>query len=169
MSEERLQTEAAADLKELGRNRMEIVRTNSSKEELDAAWPQVPEFAFEWGDCWNACVEYSVEDFDAEVAFYLDGLGCRPNALSVDYAMFKAPDDSFYIGFNRASESLPATPSGALHVCFMVRNVAKTIDELERRGVTVVSRPEPQGKEGVMVKGVLQSPNGTIVDLWDVA
>jgi len=133
------------------------------------AAPPTPTFPFEWGERWKHCVEYRVIDFDAEVGFFLDVMGFRPNALAPDYAMFTSPKGDFYLSIVSTTDVKSSTPGDSIRLGFMVKDIEGVARELGKRGIDFekpVRLYEPAG--GGLHTGRFRTPNGIAVDLWGV-
>ena len=126
-----------------------------------------PAFPFKWGECWTHTVEYRVADFEAEVGFFLDVMGFRPNALGPDYAMFTGPNRDFFLSIVPANDVAEATPGDTLRLGFMIQEIEKVAAELRRRGVEL-EKPVAryQESEAPLYTARFRTPNGIAVDLW---
>ena len=61
---------------DLGARRLEAAVAGETPELRRAAATDTPHpFAFTWGTCWTSIVQYQVDDYAAEIGFFLDGLG----------------------------------------------------------------------------------------------
>lgn len=153
-----------------GKARIDIARRAKTRQDWDTLWkrPQF-EFPFEWGPYWKQCIEYRVDDFAAEVGFFIDMLGLPVNAFNPDYAMFTSPQGDFYFSVVQAPEDGNATPPDAFRLQFMVEDVFETAAELERRGIVFDQPPQPVSPNSSVCIGYFRTPHGISVDLWGIA
>jgi hypothetical protein len=155
--------------KEYGEERLIVAREAKSREDWDRLWKESAHpFAFTWGECWNQTAEYVVDDFAAEIGFYIDILGLECNALSEEYAMVNGPKKEFFLSVVPSSPDRPATPKDSIKVEFMIDNIVETSQELERRGIRFEARPAPDGEGSTLYTGLFRSPNGTRIGLWGI-
>ncbi|RMF45166.1 MAG: hypothetical protein D6755_08380 [Anaerolineae bacterium] len=150
-----------------GKARLDIARRAHTRQDWEALWkPTMHPFAFTWGERWRHCIEYRVDDFAAEVGFFIDVLGFPVNAFNEAYAMFTSPDEAFHLAVLPADETHAATPPDALRLQFMIAHLESTVDELERRGVTFAVSPRPLRPGSPMHIAVFHTPHGIPVELW---
>ena len=156
------------DWRALGARRLERAAAARSADDYRAATTgQQHPWTFEWGSCWTATVTYRVADYAAELGFFVDGLGFALNALGPDFCMFAAPDRSWFFCIVPATDEVPATPADAIHLGFMLADVAASAAEIERRGIAFTEPVAPWGDPpGPMLTGALHTPNGIRVELW---
>lgn len=161
---------ARSRIRAYGKARIDIARRAKTRQEWDSLWkrPQF-DFPFEWGPYWKQCIEYRVDDFAAEVGFYIDMLGLPVNAFNPDYAMFTSPQGDFYFSVVQAPEDGYATPPEAFRLQFMVEDVFETAAELERRGIVFDQPPQPVSPNSSVCIGYFHTPHGISVDLWGIA
>lgn len=122
-------------------------------------------YTFKLGPCWKNCVEYKVDDLAAEVGFFIDILGFVPNVLGEEYAMFSSPDGDFYFSIVPAEKG-KATPPDAIRLQFMIEDVLKVSEELEKRGIRFEEKPKPESEGSSLYRGMFRTPHGIPVDLW---
>jgi catechol 2,3-dioxygenase-like lactoylglutathione lyase family enzyme len=156
-----------SSLRERGEHLMEMARNASTKEDWKKIWeiPR-PDIAFTWGTCWKQCVEYHVNDFASEVAFYLDVLGLSFNAFDPNYAMFTSPDHAFYLAVTPANDDSPAVTPNTMRVEFMVEDIHATVEKLAQRGLVVDEVSQPWGENNPMHIARFLTPNGVGITLW---
>ncbi|HNW32315.1 MAG TPA: VOC family protein [Caldisericia bacterium] len=149
-----------------GVTRIEVSKVAESAADWEKLWRE-PEFGFpfKWGSCWKQCCEYFVSDFEAEVGFFTDILGCVCNALDQDYAMFTSPARDFFIAFYRA-EPDRATPPGTMKIAFMVEEVDQTVKKLKDRGVEFIDDPQSVAEGSPLAKASFATPNMIECALW---
>ncbi len=150
-----------------GKARLDIARRAHSRQDWERLWkPTMHPFAFRWGTRWKHCIEYRVDDFAAEVGFFIDVLGFPVKAFNESYAMFTSPDEAFYLAILPADERHPATPPDALRLQFMISALERTVEELARRGVEFALPPQPIAPGSSMHIAVFHTPHGLPVELW---
>jgi catechol 2,3-dioxygenase-like lactoylglutathione lyase family enzyme len=156
----------------LGKARLDIARRAQSSAEWQTLWkPPAHPFPFAWGERWKQCVEYRVDDFAAEIGFYIDILGLPVNALDPDYAMFTSPGGDFYLAVVAASPeetALLSTPPDAIRLQFMVADIFATVEELEGRGIAFEQQPQSIRPGSTLHIATFLTPHGICVDLWGV-
>ena len=157
----------SAKVRAYGRARVEIAKRVSTQQDWDALWkpPQHP-FPFKWGKYWKQCIEYRVDDFAAEVGFFIDVLGVQVIAFDPNYAMFTSPLGEFTFAVAEAHESGYSTPPDAIRIQFMVDDIITTTEELLRRGINLSQNPEPVSEGASMYVATFQTPHGICVDIW---
>jgi len=149
-----------------GKARIDIARRASSQDDWQKLWKRPAySFPFAWGDAWKQCIEYKVDDFAAEVGFFIDVLGLPINAFDPDYAMFTSPHGDFFFAVVPALEG-HSTPPDALRLQFMVADIFETTAELEQRGIAFESPPAPVNSGSALHIAWFRTPHGICVDLW---
>lgn len=156
----------------LGKARLDIARRAQTPADWERLWKApAHDFPFTWGERWKQCVEYKVDDFAAEVGFYIDILGLSVNALDPDYAMFTSPQGDFFIAIIPVPVG-PAeafsTPPDALRLQFMVADIFATVEELESRGIAFEQQPQPVQPGSTLHIATFLTPHGICIDLWGV-
>jgi len=150
-----------------GKARLDIAQRAKTRQDWDELWKMSTNpFPFTWGESWKHCVEYKVDDFAAEVGFFVDILGLPVNAFDPSYAMFTSPGGDFFIGIVPAQEKVDSTPQDAIRLQFMVEDIIATTKELEYRGVIFEQQPEPCQSGSSLYIGYFRTPHGIPVDLW---
>lgn len=150
-----------------GKARIDIARRVRDQGDWYKLWkePTNP-FPFAWGENWRQCVEYKVDDFAAEVGFFIDILGLPVNAFDPDYAMFTSPRRDFFLSIVPTFEDEYSTPPDAIRIQFMVDDIFSTVEELERRGVQFEQQPQACQEGSALFIGYFRTPHGICVDLW---
>ena len=154
-------------IRALGKARIDITRRAQSEAEWQSLW-RAPRYVFPfiWESGWKLCIEYRVDDYAAEVGFFIDVLGLPVNAFSPSYAMFTSPMQDFTFGVRLAAEGQTATPPDSLCIQFQVRDLAYTVEELQRRGISFEQPPTPDPALGPdLSRASFRTPNGVRVDL----
>lgn len=150
-----------------GRARIEIAQRAQTREEWDALWkPPQQYFPFEWGEPWKQCIEYKVDDFAAEVGFFIDILGLPVNAFNADYAMFTSPGHDFYFAVVPAQDGTHSTPADAFRLQFMVADIFATTQELARRGVHLEQEARPIFEGSQQWVASFRTPHGIALEIW---
>jgi catechol 2,3-dioxygenase-like lactoylglutathione lyase family enzyme len=150
-----------------GKARLDIAQRAKTRQDWEALWKSSTNpYPFTWGDSWKHCVEYKVDDFAAEVGFFVDILGLPVNAFDLSYAMFTSPGEDFFIGIVPAAENIDSTPKDAIRLQFMVADIIATTKELERRGVIIEQQPVPCQPGSSLHIGYFRTPHGIPVELW---
>jgi catechol 2,3-dioxygenase-like lactoylglutathione lyase family enzyme len=150
-----------------GKARIDIARRASNRADWERLWKRSTyPFPFSWGESWKQCVEYRVDDFAAEVGFYIDILGLPVNAFDPDYAMFTSPNGEFFFSVVPVSEGESCTPPDAIRIQFMVSDILEIAAELERRGIAFEHYPQPCVEGSSLFIGYFRTPHGICIDLW---
>jgi catechol 2,3-dioxygenase-like lactoylglutathione lyase family enzyme len=150
-----------------GKARLDIARRAESRQDWDYLWKQSTfPFPFEWGEHWKQCIEYRVDDFAAEVGFFIDILGFPVNAFDPDYAMFTSPGRDFFFAVVPTPDGASSTPPDAIRLQFMINNLLQTAEELQRRGVKFERFPVPCQPGASLHIGQFRTPHGICVELW---
>jgi catechol 2,3-dioxygenase-like lactoylglutathione lyase family enzyme len=150
-----------------GKARIDVTRRANDEREWQSLWhePRYP-FPFTWGDGWKQCMQYTVEDFAAEIGFFIDILGFPVSAFSPNYAQFTSPDQAFFFGVVAVQEGGQITSPDSLSIQFMLDDLEGTILKLEQRGIVFERKPEPGAISPPIA--VLRSPHGVSLELWGV-
>lgn len=150
----------------LGKARIDIAQRAQSPQDWQKLWKRPANtFPFAWGERWKHCVEYRVDDFAAEVGFFIDILGLPVNAFDPDYAMFTSPEGEFFFAVTPAPPDA-STPPDALRLQFMVADIFETADELENRGIAFEQPPQPVQPGAGLHIASFRTPHGICIDLW---
>ena len=156
-----------ARVRAYGRARLEIAQRAQTREDWDALWkPPQQYFPFEWGAPWKQCIEYKVDDFAAEVGFFIDVLGLPVNAFNADYAMFTSPGHDFYFAVVPTPEGSRGTPADAFRLQFMVADIFATTQELARRGVHLEHEARPIYEGSQQWVASFCTPHGIALEIW---
>ncbi len=160
---------AAVDprIRAYGKARLDMAQRMHSQEDWERVWvPARHSFPFHWQDARKYSFEYTVDEFAAEVGFFIDVLGFPVTAIGTDYAMFTSPDDAFHFAVVPTPPDGRPTPADTVCMQFMVADILAAAAELESRGVTFESRPQPVTPGSRQLSGYFRTPNGVCVDLW---
>lgn len=152
-----------------GKARLDV--TQRAKDELDwqALWrePFYP-FPFTWEGAYRHCIEYKVDDFPAEVGFFIDFLGFHVIGFSPSYAQFTTPDGEFTFAVSAIQEGEDSTDPDSLRFQFMIQYMEDTITELEQRGIQVERLRRPMQDGPARLYAYMRTPHGVRVDFWGV-
>jgi len=130
-------------------------------------WKNRPHpFPFKFGKCWKSTIEYIVDDFPAEVGFFLDVMGFTANAFGPDYAMLMNPDGDFYFSLVPRRKNGSSTPPNAIKIEFMVEDLHDAVKTLRERGIEFEQEPRPYGEDSPLHNAWLRSPHGIAIQLW---
>lgn len=150
-----------------GKARIDIASRARNSADWDRLWKRpLNPFPFAWDDLWNQCIEYRVDDFAAEVGFFIDMLGFSVNAFDPDYAMFTSPLGEFYFSVTPARDGEKSTPPDSFRLQFLIREILQTAEELRRRGIVFETWPQPCTPGSSLYIGTFRSPHGIAIDLW---
>jgi hypothetical protein len=149
-----------------GKARIDITRRAKDEQEWQRLWKDPRySFPFRFGTTWKHCIEYRVDDFAAEVGFFMDVLGFPALAFSPSFAMFTSPGQDFSFSVAVTPEGCFSTPPDSIRLQFMVEDILTTAAELEQRGVKFEQRPEVGSAGEALISGYFRTPHGICVDL----
>ncbi len=150
-----------------GKARIDITRRASDEKEWQSKWrPPLHPYPFTPGEGWRFCFEYKVDDFAAEVGFFIDILGFEVLAFSPSYAQFADPNHDFCFSVVAAQEGEPSTDPDTIRLQFNVKHIHETVKILEARGIVFEQKPvAPDGQSNLLV-GYFRSPHGVCIDLF---
>jgi catechol 2,3-dioxygenase-like lactoylglutathione lyase family enzyme len=150
-----------------GKARIDITQRAKDEEEWLDGWRQsLHPFAFEFKDLWKFNIEYIVDDFAAEVGFYVDILGFPVSEFSPSHAQFTTPDQEFSFSVAAALEDEESTNPETFRIQFMIDEIMETCEELQQRGISFEQFPQPLRDESNLYVGYFRSPHGIPIDLW---
>jgi catechol 2,3-dioxygenase-like lactoylglutathione lyase family enzyme len=150
-----------------GKARIDIAERAKNPADWEKLWkPPSATFPFVWGETWKQCVEYRVDDFAAEVGFFIDVLGLPVNAFDPGYAMFTSPHGDFFFSVVPTPHAEQSTPPEAIRLQFMVKDIMATALELEQRGIFFEQPPQPLRPDSSLSIGIFRTPHGICVELW---
>jgi catechol 2,3-dioxygenase-like lactoylglutathione lyase family enzyme len=153
-----------------GKARIDIAERAKNPTDWEKLWkPPSNSFPFVWGKSWKQCVEYRVDDFAAEVGFFIDVLGLPVNAFDPGYAMFTSPQGDFFFAVVPTPHAEQSTPPDAIRLQFMVKDITATTSELEQRGIFFEQPPQPLRPGSSLSIGYFRTPHGICVELWGMA
>jgi hypothetical protein len=158
-------------IRALGKARLDVTQRAASLEEWQKNWrePRYP-FPFRWTNSWKASLSYRVDDYAAELGFWLDVIGLPVSAMSLHSATFTSPNQDFFFTVLAAEEGRPATPPEAFRLQFQVADLCGLADLLRLRGVRFEQEPLAAGEvDPGLGWAVFQTPHGLPVELWGYA
>lgn len=150
-----------------GKARIDIASRARSSSDWDRLWKRpLNPFPFVWDDLWKQCIEYRVDDFAAEVGFFIDMLGFSVNAFDPEYAMFTSPLGEFYFSVAPVRDGEKSTPPDSFRLQFLIKDILETAEELKKRGIIFETWPQPCTSGSSLYIGTFRSPHGIAIDLW---
>jgi hypothetical protein len=151
----------------IGKARLDFASHTKNQIEWEKQWKSPSnQFPFDWGESWKQCVEYRVDDFPAEVGFYIDILGFSVNALDPTYAMFTSPQAEFFISIVPTQPNEQSTSPDAIRLQFMVKDIARTTQALQQRGISFDHTPQPLHPGSTLQISTFRTPHGISIELW---
>ena len=150
----------------VGKARIDIARRARTRQDWDSLWKRPQHgFPFHWGAHWKQCIEYRVDDFAAEVGFYIDILGLPVNAFNEYFAMFTGPQQEFYFAVTPTFEDQEPTQPDAVRIQFLVDDIFQVADELVQRGIEFEQPPQPVAEGSSYFVGYFRTPHGIPIDI----
>ncbi|OGO29391.1 MAG: hypothetical protein A2W33_05195 [Chloroflexi bacterium RBG_16_52_11] len=149
-----------------GKARIDI--TLRAKDEADwlKLWKEPSQpypFVHEGG--WKLSIDYKVDDYPAEIGFFIDVLGFPVWSFSPSNAQFTNPERDLFFSVSAVHPGEQSTPPDTLRLNLWVSDLARATQELERRGV-VFDQPfsSPAMDTGMHTAG-FRTPHGILVVL----
>jgi len=153
-----------------GKARIDVTRRARNEQEWQSQWREpMNAFPFSTGAGWQFCFEYRVDDFAAEVGFFIDVLGFPVRAFSPSYAQFISPGGEICFSVLATSEGEESTPPDSIRLSLNVHNFQQASEELIRRGIAYESIPGAELGGPVLQTGYFRSPHGVRIELWNEA
>lgn len=150
-----------------GKARIDITRRASDESEWQSKWrAPLHSYPFTPGEGWQFCFEYKVDDFAAEVGFFIDVLGFEVRAFSPSYAQFTDPYNDFCFGVAATQEGEQSTDPETIRLQFNVDHILETVKTLEMRGIVFQQPPVPISGQPHLLVGYFRSPHGVCIDLF---
>jgi hypothetical protein len=149
-----------------GKARIDITRRARDEDEWRRLWkePSQP-YPFKPGAGWKFNLVYTVEDYAAEIGFFIDVLGFPVLAFSPSQAQLTSPEGSFALTILSAREDSLITPPDALRLQLNVEAILQTVRELERRGVIFDQQPAPIQSGSAWQSASFRTPHGVYIEL----
>jgi hypothetical protein len=152
-----------------GKARIDITKRAKDEQDWQENWrEQLHPYPLKFADGWKTCFEYKVDDFAAEIGFFIDFLGFPSSAFSPSYAQFTSPEGDFFIGVSAVQEGEDSSSPDTLRIQFNVLDLFDTISELEDRGIVFEQQPQPIQNNSEIMVGSFRSPHGICIDLWGI-
>jgi catechol 2,3-dioxygenase-like lactoylglutathione lyase family enzyme len=152
-----------------GKARLDLARRARNGEDWKRIWkPPTHPYPFQLGGAWKQCIEYKVDDFAAEIGFFIDVLGLEVNSLDPGYAQFTSPQRDFYFAVVETPPGFQSTPADALRIQFMLEDIFSTAEALEERGITFEIPPQPCQAGSALNIGSFRTPHGISIELWGI-
>lgn len=149
-----------------GRARIDIIQHVTNQADWDRLWKSPSNsFPFQWTDGWKQCIEYRVEDYAAEVGFYIDFLGFSVDEFGPQYARFCSPAGDFAIGIDASPAGSSAMPVTGLRLQLQVSDLFELVEELQKRGVSFEHPPKIHPRDKSLVSAVFKTPHGLVIEL----
>ena len=102
-----------------------------------------------------------MDDFAAELGFWIDVMGLQVNALGAEYGQFSSPGGEFCIAIAQAPAGGFSTPANSIRVQISVKKLSSIITELTRRSIQVHANPF----EGTANFATFLTPHGIAIEL----
>lgn len=149
-----------------GKARIDITRRAKDEEEWRRLWkaPSQP-YAFTMGEGWKFNLVYTVDDFAAEIGFFIDVLGFQVLAFSPSQAQLASADGNFAFTVLTAKDEGSSSPPEALRLQLNVEAIIQTVRELERRGVSIDQQPTPVQAGSTWQIASFRTPHGVTIEL----
>ena len=153
-----------------GKARIDITRRAQDEDEWRRLWkePSQP-YPFAAGEGWKFNLVYTVEDYAAEIGFFIDVLGFPVLAFSPSRVQLTSPDSGFALTILAVRGDGPSTPPDALRLQVNVEALSQTVRELERRGVAFDQQPAPVQAGSSWQMASFRTPHGVSFDLLSEA
>ncbi|MBC8342460.1 MAG: hypothetical protein H8E61_00585 [Bacteroidetes bacterium] len=154
---------------QFGKSRLEFLSKATQSGKAIEKWPSPSHyFPFHFGRFWQMTIEYKVNDFESEVGFFSDILGFRIITLSVNYAMFSVPDNTFQISFLRQSSTHSALEMKSFKIEILIERILELTEELKSRGIAFNQNPTKVGIDNhSFINCGFSTPNGLDICLWE--
>jgi hypothetical protein len=151
-----------------GKARLDVTLRAKDEREWREMWKEpLNSFPFNFGSGWKFCFEYKVEDFAAEVGFFIDVLGFSVRAFSPRYAQFTSPGEELCLIVRESGDGVQSTDPDMLRLHLQLSGIDETIGELEFRGIAF-EKSLNQDQDGISVlAGYFRTPHGLRIDLWN--
>jgi len=153
-------------LRAAGRRRLDLARAGLGREDVQQQWGRPADlYPFTPGECWLPHVRYLVDDYEAEIGFYIDLLGFSVVAFDDRVAMLRDPERTFYLQVSPAGEFGAVHPE-TISIEVMVGNPIAAAKDLVERGIVFDKELEPCGVGSPLMYGEFRTPHGVTVSFW---
>jgi hypothetical protein len=149
-----------------GKARLDFTLRAKNEAEWMQGWHDaLYEFPFRLSNGWRFGFEYKVDDYAAEIGFFVDQLGFPVVSFSPSYAQFTTPEQNFIFSIAHALEGEISTPPETVRLHMQVLDLEDTVQELQSRGIDFEQEPYLLESSSSMVAS-FRSPHGISIDLW---
>ena len=150
-----------------GKARIDVTQRAKNEQEWQNQWRDpLHKFPFSPGSGWRFCFEYKVDDYAAEVGFFIDVLGFPVRAFSPSYAQFTSPDGEICFSVLATGEGEESTPPDSIRLYLNVDNLSQASSELVSRGIAYEAITGEGKAGGGLQAGYFRSPHGVCIELW---
>lgn len=154
-------------IKAYGKARIDITRRAKDEQEWQKLWKGPTQaYPFTYTEGWKFNIVYIVDDYAAEVGFFIDLLGFPVLSFSPSSAQFTSPSGAFTFGIAEAQGGEISSPPETLRLQFNLSELESSVRELEQRGVTFDQGPEPIQPGSTTHVAVFRTPHGVPIELW---
>lgn len=151
-----------------GKARLDVTLRAKDEQEWQEMWREpLNPFPFKFASGWKFCLEYKVEDYAAEVGFFIDVLGFTVTAFSPRFAQFISPGEELCLNVLEAAEGASSTPPDCIRLILQLTNAKDILQELDLRGIAVEKADGKDMSAGSTPVGYFRTPQGLRIDLWD--
>lgn len=149
-----------------GKARLDFTLRAKNETEWLRGWHDaLYEFPFQLSNGWRFGFEYKVDDYAAEIGFFVDQLGFPVVAFSPSYAQFTTPEQDFIFSIAHALEGEISTPPETVRLHLQVLDLEDAVEELQSRDIQFEQKPYLLESSSSMVAS-FRSPHGISIDLW---
>jgi len=150
-----------------GKARIDITQRAKDEAEWLKLWkePSQP-YPFTHGGGAKLSIDYKVDDYPAEIGFFIDVLGFPVWAFSPSYAQLTNPERDLFFSVTAARPGEQSTPPETLRLNIQVSNLVQVSEELERRGVIFDQPITPQESDNNLHTASFRTPHGVLIVLW---
>jgi len=150
-----------------GKARIDITLRAKGEAEWLKLWkePSQP-YPFIHGSGRKLSIDYKVDDYPAEIGFFIDVLGFPVWSFSPSNAQFTNPGRDLFFSVSAIHPGERSTPPDTLRLNLWVSDLTQAIEELERRGVLFDQPLSPPTTDAGMQTAGFRTPHGILVVLW---
>lgn len=149
-----------------GKARIDITRRATNEQEWQSQWREpMNDYPFTSPEGWQFCFEYKVDDFAAEVGFFIDVLGFAVRAFSTSYAQFASPDGRICFNVLSAGDGEESTPPDSIRLYLNVHDLQKASAQLHNRGIPFEAIRAIGSLTHGIQSGYFRSPHGVCIEL----
>jgi len=150
-----------------GKARIDITQRAKDEAEWLRLWkePSQP-YPFTHGEGWKLSIDYKVDDYPAEIGFFIDVLGFPVWAFSPSTAQFTSQERDLFFSVSAVRPGEQSTPPDTLRLNIQVSNLTLVIAELERRGIVFDQPMSPHESDIDLHTAGFRTPHGILIVLW---